>query len=108
MSTTGARFYYLRAVLHDWPDAKCQEILRNIIPAIGEDSRILLDEMVLPETKVHWEAAQIDITMMVSTAACERKRNEWEKLLESVGLVVEGIWTYTPSIYESVMLVKKK
>jgi demethylsterigmatocystin 6-O-methyltransferase len=108
MSTTGARFYYLRAVLHDWPDAKCQEILRNIIPAMGEDSRILLDEMVLPEAKVHWEAVQIDITMMVSTAACERTRNEWEKLLESVGLVVEGVWTYTPSVYESVMLVKKK
>ncbi|KAE9369977.1 S-adenosyl-L-methionine-dependent methyltransferase [Stipitochalara longipes BDJ] len=104
----GAKFYYLRAVLHDWPDAKCQEILRNIISAMGTDSAILLDEMVLPETKVHWEAAQIDMTMMACVAARERTRSEWEKLLGSVGLVVEEVWTYTPSVYESVMLVKRK
>jgi len=108
LTEPGAKFYYLRAVLHDWPDAKCQEILRNILPAMAEDSVILIDEMVLPETKVHWEATQIDMTVMAFVAARERTRAEWETLLWSVGLVVDEAWTYTPSVYESILLVKRK
>ena len=74
---------------------------------MADDSAILIDEMVLPENKVHWEATQIDMSMMASVAARERTRSEWETLLWSVGLVVEKVWTYTPSVYESVILVKR-
>jgi demethylsterigmatocystin 6-O-methyltransferase len=52
-----AKFYNLSAVLHDFPDAKCQEILRNILPAMGDDSAILIDEMVFLESNLQWAAA---------------------------------------------------
>ena len=104
----GARFYYMRAILHDWPDHKCREILQNIIPAMGPDSAILLDEMVLPDTNVHWQSAQIDITMMAALASIERTRTMWADLLDSVGLKIEKVLTYTPSIYESIMTVVRK
>ncbi|KAL2050995.1 hypothetical protein ABVK25_008741 [Lepraria finkii] len=104
----GARFYYMRAILHDWPDHKCREILQNIIPAMGPDSAILLDEMVLPDTHVHWQSTQTDITMMASLASIERTKTMWADLLDSVGLKIEKVLTYTPSVYESIMTVIRK
>jgi len=38
----GANVYYLRLILHDWPDSICRTILGNIIPAMGKHSRILI------------------------------------------------------------------
>lgn len=75
---------------------------------MGQDSVILIDEMALPGSNVHWEATQVDLTMMACMAARERTRGEWEELFGSVGLGIVGLWTYTPSVYESVMLVKQK
>jgi demethylsterigmatocystin 6-O-methyltransferase len=75
---------------------------------MGEDSMILIDKMILPDSNVHWEATQIDLTMMSSVAARERTIGAWKELLESVGLVIEGVWTYTPSVHESVMTIKRK
>lgn len=36
--------YVMRTILHDWSDEKSAEILRNIIPAMKPDARILLVE----------------------------------------------------------------
>lgn len=55
---TGARFYYMRNVLHDHPDDKCQIILKQTMSAMENDSVILIDEMALPDTGIHWQAAQ--------------------------------------------------
>ena len=95
-------------MIHDWPDHKCREILENITQAMGPESVILLDEMVLPDTKVHWQSTQIDLTMMAALASRERTRTQWAELLGSVGLEIVAIRTYTPSIYESIMTVVKK
>lgn len=75
---------------------------------MGPDSVILLDEMVLPDAKVHWQSTQIDLTMMAALASIERTRTQWAKLLESVGLEIAAIRTYTPSIDESIMTVVRK
>jgi demethylsterigmatocystin 6-O-methyltransferase len=107
-SCTDTKFYYLRQVLHDWPDAKCQEILKNIIPAMGKESVILIDDIVLPGANVHWEATQLGLTMAACLAGRERTRSQWEEILGGVGLVIEGVWTYTDSLYESVLVVKRK
>ena len=44
----GARAYYIRNVLHDWPDEKCKLILENIKSAMTSESVVLIDEMVIP------------------------------------------------------------
>lgn len=75
---------------------------------MGKDSVILIDDIVLPSSNVHWEATQLDMTMMACLAGRERTRSEWEQLLGSVELVIDGIWTYTESLYETVLVVKKK
>ncbi|KAH7874191.1 S-adenosyl-L-methionine-dependent methyltransferase [Lentinula edodes] len=40
-------FYYLRHVLHDWPDLDCIKILSNIRKAVKHGTRLLLHELVL-------------------------------------------------------------
>jgi len=38
--------YILRMICHDWPDDKSVEILRQLVPAMGEGARIILMEAV--------------------------------------------------------------
>ncbi|KAL4865125.1 hypothetical protein BDV12DRAFT_211205 [Aspergillus spectabilis] len=90
----GAKFYYLRHVFHDWPDEQCLEILKQIIPALGPDSRILIDEVVIPATGVPWQAAFMDLLMMDSLGAIERTRAEWEELLDKAGLKIIETYQY--------------
>ncbi|KAM3066195.1 hypothetical protein ACMFMG_012155 [Clarireedia jacksonii] len=93
----GAKFYYLRAILHDHHDDKAILILKNIMQVMDKDSLILLDEMVLPNEGVDWFATQTDLTMLATFGSMERTESQWYKLLEKVGLTVRRISTYTHS-----------
>ncbi|MCJ1313932.1 hypothetical protein MMC25_007612 [Agyrium rufum] len=104
----GSKFYYLRGVIHDFPDDKAQIILKNIIDAMGDDSVILIDEMVLPDAHPHWQSTQIDLTMMCALAAMERTQSQFAELLDSVGLKVEKQYVYTPWVHETVLKVIRK
>ena len=100
----GAKYYYLRNVLHDYPDEKCRIILRHLIEAMNKTSSIILvDEMMLPDSNAPWQATQLDITMMSALAAIERTRKEWFELLESAGLKVVEMYTYTKSLQDTVI-----
>ncbi|RAH68674.1 S-adenosyl-L-methionine-dependent methyltransferase [Aspergillus aculeatinus CBS 121060] len=68
----GAKFYSSGNIFHDWPDDKARIILQNTIEAMAEDSIILVDDTVLPNAGVHWQAAQLDILMMTTLAARKR------------------------------------
>ena len=48
----GADVYILRSVLHNWPDDKAITILKNQVPAMKPASRIILNEICLPEVGV--------------------------------------------------------
>lgn len=91
-----ARFYYLRHVLHDWTDDKCVEILRNVVSAMGPESQLVIDELVLPETGVPWQAAFMDVLMMASFSSIERTRAQWDTLLDKAGLKIVDVHQYDP------------
>lgn len=99
----GARFYYLRNILHDWPNDKCVEILRHLISAFGPESQILIDEMVLPNKGVPWEATTVDLTIMASLGARERTMVEWDALLDAAGLKTLRIDTYVARRQDSII-----
>ncbi|KAJ6628890.1 S-adenosyl-L-methionine-dependent methyltransferase [Mycena sp. CBHHK59/15] len=40
-------FYYIRHVLHDWPDLECKQILNNIRKGVKSTSKLLIHEYVL-------------------------------------------------------------
>ncbi|KAI1345327.1 S-adenosyl-L-methionine-dependent methyltransferase [Xylaria sp. FL0043] len=98
-----ARFYYLRNILHDWPDDKCIQILKQLISAFGPTSQILIDEMVLPNNHVPWEATTIDLTLMSSLGARERTSAEWHDLLDNAGLKILRIDTYMTRRQDSII-----
>ncbi|KAJ5514342.1 O-methyltransferase family 2 [Penicillium fimorum] len=101
---TGARFYYLRRIMHDWPDDKATQILRNVRAAMGPDSRILIDDAVLPDTGANWQSTVADLAMM-TFAGKERTKHQWESLAESAGLRVEHIHAYFASTYTAVLVL---
>ncbi|KAF9248729.1 hypothetical protein DTO013E5_1479 [Penicillium roqueforti] len=103
----GAKFYYLRRIMHDWPDDKAASILRNIRAAMGPDSRVLIDEAVLPDTGADWQSAMADLAMM-TFAGKERTKHQWESLAESAGLRVEQIHTYVASTHTALLVLAAK
>lgn len=48
LSSRGNLVFYLRAILHDWPDKYCIKILQNLVPALKDGSIILINESVMP------------------------------------------------------------
>ncbi|KAG1847250.1 S-adenosyl-L-methionine-dependent methyltransferase [Suillus tomentosus] len=43
----GKDVYYLRSIIHSWPDEESRVILRNVRKAMGPNSRVLIHECVL-------------------------------------------------------------
>ncbi|KAI9882288.1 MAG: hypothetical protein M1823_005966 [Watsoniomyces obsoletus] len=104
----GARAYYLRNILHDYPDDKCAEILERIKVAMTDDSVILIDEMVLPNVGQHYMQCQIDWTMLSALAAVERSRKQWESLMELAGLKIREIYPYTDDMNDAIIVAVPK
>ncbi|PYH40352.1 S-adenosyl-L-methionine-dependent methyltransferase [Aspergillus saccharolyticus JOP 1030-1] len=99
----GARIYYFRAIFHDWPDSTCQTILSRTVAAMEPGySRVLIMDMVLPDTNVPLLQASLDIQMMSIGAGVERSERQWRALLGQAGLEVTGIWNRHPGM-ESVI-----
>lgn len=103
----GARFYYLRRIMHDWPDDDCVSILSKLAEAMGGDSQILADEVFMPDTNVPWQASLQDVWMNVLFAGKERTRREWETLIERSGLKLVDVGTYNASSCASVLVLEK-
>ncbi|KAI3394966.1 hypothetical protein diail_2024 [Diaporthe ilicicola] len=101
----GARAYYLRTILHDYPDQKCLEILKNIVPAMGPHSFIIIDDIIIPDTGAHPRTTEMDYIMMTTLAAMERTRKQWDDLLSAAGLEVINRVTYLDDTAESIQVV---
>lgn len=88
----GAKNYFLHQVLHDWPDAQCREILSNQKAALVKGySRILINDIVVPDRNAGWYEMGVDMIMMVCLSATERTETEWRTLVDSAGLQVTEI-----------------
>lgn len=90
--------------MHDWPDEQCIQILQNIIPAMGTESMILIDEMIVPSYGAHWRVTQLDMIVMSNLAALERRKTQWHHLLHAAGLRIVDIHTYTEELQDSIIV----
>lgn len=101
----GARAYYMRSVLHDWPDHKCLEILGHLKAAMKPGySKILLNEYVVKDENPDWRPLSLDLLMMTLVSAHERSESEWKELIARAGLKISGIFSKGEG-YESVIEV---
>ncbi|CAO2657256.1 Nn.00g033820.m01.CDS01 [Neocucurbitaria sp. VM-36] len=88
----GAKAYYLRTVLHDWPDKQAHVILKNLKEVMADDSLLLINENVLSDKGVGLVQARLDIHMMSHCTALERTEKQWKELIEGAGFTVKQIW----------------
>jgi trans-aconitate methyltransferase len=44
----GAEIYYMHKIMHDWPDKDCVLILEHLRDAMTPNSRILINDCILP------------------------------------------------------------
>ena len=94
----GAKAYYLRTVLHDWPDTQARQILRNIRTAMADDSILLINENAIAEEHVPLYSAELDLTMMVHYSSLDRTETQFKELLESAGFNLVGTWKPCPIV----------
>ncbi|KAJ5247869.1 hypothetical protein N7468_002852 [Penicillium chermesinum] len=87
-----AKAYFMRTVLHDWPDQQAEKILRRVCDAMGPNSVLLINELILPEAGVLLSSALGDIQMMGSFASLERTEAQWKQLLQNAGLELVHVW----------------
>ncbi|RYP69051.1 hypothetical protein DL769_005369 [Monosporascus sp. CRB-8-3] len=104
----GARVYYLRNILHNYNDDDCRRILEGIKLSMTQDSMILVDEMVLPESHAPARASQMDMCMFTCLAAKERSEREWQELLGEAGFRILKNCKYSDEFQEAVLVVIPK
>lgn len=85
----GAGVFVLRKVLHDWSDEYAEKIIRQLIPALRNGTKIVLNEICLPrhgETHPRREQNQRgwDLAMKWLLNGKERDEAEWRKLFTNI------------------------
>lgn len=93
--------------MHDWPDEEAAKILQNVAAAMVPDSRILIDDAVLPDTGASRQQTVADLAMM-AFAGKERTKKQWNILAERAGLRVEQIHTYIASTHTAILVLSLK
>ncbi|KAH6873689.1 O-methyltransferase-domain-containing protein [Coprinopsis sp. MPI-PUGE-AT-0042] len=113
---SGCDIYYLKHIIHDWPDAQCQQILKNVRRAMAPQSRLLIHEFIIQHAnRVHakslpqrqapeplmanWGTARIrsynlDILMMTILNARERTLEDFVNLAQQADLRFVKVWDF--------------
>jgi hypothetical protein len=87
----GGDLYLLKSILHDWPDDKCEEIVRSVHRGAAEGSRLVLVEGLLPDTPQPSPVTLMDMNMLVMLGGRERTAGEYTALLKRCGYEVERV-----------------
>jgi orsellinic acid C2-O-methyltransferase len=86
---TDADAYLLKAIVHDYDDARSKIILQNCRRAILPNGKLLIIERVLPSrfeaSSRHNALARADLNMLVALGGRERTEAEFKNLFETSG-----------------------
>ncbi len=85
-----ADVYTMKLILHDWNDAECVKILRNIHRSAAEGGRVYIIEHLVTEPGVPHFSKLFDIHMMCWGTGRERTAEEYGKLLQEAGWSFRG------------------
>ncbi len=87
----GADAYMLKHIVHDWPEAKVLEILKNVRDAISDDGRLLLMEFVPPSADERHPAKWVDLWLMLLVGGKERTSEQYADILSAAGFQLERV-----------------
>lgn len=96
----GADVYLFRYIMRSWSDKYARKILKAIVPAMRDGSRILCIE-VLPSnaSSTAWsdkQAYNMDMISAMSTNSIERKSDDWQNLFSAVDSRLQYLGARTP------------
>ena len=77
--------YLLKNIIHDWPDDKAVQILRNVRAAAGPRATVLLVEFVIPSHNRDFPGKWVDLEMMLNLGARERTAADYRDVLGQAG-----------------------
>jgi demethylsterigmatocystin 6-O-methyltransferase len=101
---TDAKFYYMRNVLHGLPDDHAVSVLKILASAMSHESRLVIDDLVIPDVGACRQACQLDFIMMASIAGKKRTRSQWFKIVEAAGLKINSITIYSRPLQDSLIM----
>jgi O-methyltransferase len=82
-----ADVYLLKWILHDWSDADCTRILRNVAAAMPVGAKLVIVEGLQDANNAHQRFSPIDLEMLIVTeGGRERSVPEFHDLIVSSGL----------------------
>jgi len=84
--------YMLKMILHNWSDAKCVKILRNLRRSAPADGRVFVIEHVVPGPAEPHFAKLFDIHMLCWGPGRERTEGEYAELLQAAGWKHSVTW----------------
>ena len=99
-----AKIYYLRNIMHDWDRDTCVTILKHLRDAMGSESIIIVDDMVVSETESNWKQVNYDITMMSALAGMERTEAQWRDLFLAADLRLRNVIEYDSETGDSIII----
>jgi len=77
-----AEAYFLRHIIHDWDDERCQGILRLCAAALPPGGKVLVVEMVVPPPGEPSPVKLFDLVMLVIPGGRERTAEEFRQLYD--------------------------
>jgi DNA-binding transcriptional ArsR family regulator len=87
----GGDAYVLKNIIHDWPDEKAVQILRNVRAAADPQATLLLVELVIPRHNRDFPGKWADLEMMLNLGARERTAAEYRDLLSQAGFRITRV-----------------
>lgn len=100
---TGAKFYHLGWILHNWSDEKAKVILQQIKSAMMPQSVLLINDMILPERGAPAFATALDLVMLGACGSLERTEAQWKDLLGAVGLSINNAVVYDQASFHGLI-----
>ncbi|GAA6037636.1 hypothetical protein JCM8097_006154 [Rhodosporidiobolus ruineniae] len=99
----GADVYFMRAIIHDWPDKEARTILSHLAAAASPSSKLILCEQgydylsAFPPRRVpNPMPYYIDLQMAVALNAQERTPAQYEALAAQAGWKLVKVWKTGP------------
>jgi ubiquinone/menaquinone biosynthesis C-methylase UbiE len=89
----GGDIYLMKFILHDWNDARCQEILTTTRRAMSAKGRLLVIEDIVCGPNQPCVAKVGDILMLVRAGGRNRTEKEYRDLLSKGGFKTERVIT---------------
>nr|D7PI17.1 RecName: Full=O-methyltransferase gsfC; AltName: Full=Griseofulvin synthesis protein C [Penicillium aethiopicum]ADI24955.1 GsfC [Penicillium aethiopicum] len=87
---SNAKAYHLRAVAYNLGDAELVQLLKQIVPVMGADSKVLIAENILFDDNSTVFSTVSDM-IMLGIGGKERTEQNFREVLYEAGLTIEGI-----------------